>query len=619
MQRNTEFLAFEVLRSAALQFCVCRLIGGNECNNLCTDAAVPTNVWLQASYTYNPSATNKELLTVSYTSSGSTVTLTKTSTTGIGGFAPRKYGFGYSASGCSGNQGWIVVGGCPDRANFDLAGFYFIQTLASSADVTVLFQAIASSSEIAFDRSTTCPCNAGFGGSGRSNCASCAPGTYKSEVKSGSCSLCAANTYSTAVQATNVSTCLACPNNSVSVPGRFECECNYGYEGNMFNCSACVPGKFKHILGTSACMHCPANMEALGFASRVCASLPGFNGIGYALDDVGRSCGASLTGTCNTLSNGAVSTGTTLDGALDGSTSTFVSVTFNQNLARSCGNAGTAACVASSSPLLSGTADLAIDGSTSSQMQTNNELASAVRPWWRVDFGRERSVFAVNVMSTNWAYTKDFKIVVGNIPDTQSALNAVCADYLVGAGSAYVKFNCEDIVSGRYLYIINGPHASNFLTLSEVVVESFNYIATPSLMLPWWAVDFEVERAVSGVVIRTQAANVVQVRVGHSTVPLQNAICDQNRTLSTAVSNNIMCSSAMLGRYLFVIGTGNTVLVLNDVRTLGAPVAQCAAGTYKPLVGNTNCTSCSASSASVTNAAYVTQCSCNAGYIGGWS
>jgi len=387
----------------------------------------------------------------------------------------------------------------------------------------------------------------------------------------------------------------------------------------MFSCSACVPGKYKNVLGTSACVDCPANMEARGFASRVCASLPGFNGLGYALDDVGRSCGASLTGTCSTLSNGAVSTGTAFDGALDASTSTYVSVTFNQNLARSCGATGTAACVSSSAPLLSGSADLAIDASTSSQMQTNNEAASAVRPWWQVDFGVSRSVFAVSVMSTNWAYTKDFKIVVGNVPDAQSPLNAVCADYLVGAGSAYVKFNCEDVVSGRYLYIINGPHAQNYLTLSDVVVDSFNYIATPSLMLPWWAVDFEVERAVSGLVIRTQEANVVQVRVGHSSDPLQNAICAHNRTLSTTANNTLMCSSAMLGRYLFVIGTGNTVLVMNDVRTLGFPTAQCAAGTYKPLVGNTNCTSCSASSASVTNAAYVTQCSCNAGYIGGWS
>ena len=355
-----------------------------------------------------------------------------------------------------------------DRPNFDLAGLYFISAVVQDADIAVLLEAIATASPILFERTTRCLCNAGFGGSGRSNCASCAPGTFKSAVRSASCSLCAANTYSTAVQATNVSTCLACPNNSVSVPGRFECECNFGYEGDMFSCTACVPGKFKHILGTSACMDCPANMEALGFASRVCASLPGFNGLGYALDDVGRSCGASLTGTCTTFSNGAVSTGTTLDGAIDASTSTFVSVTFNQNLARSCGSAGTAACVATSSPLLSGTAGLAIDGSTSSQMQTNSEAASAVRPWWGVDFGQSRSVFAVRVMSTAWTMTRDFKIVVGDVANAQSPLNAVCADYLTGSGSGYISFMCEDTVSGRYLYIINGPHASNFLTLSEI-------------------------------------------------------------------------------------------------------------------------------------------------------
>ena len=34
------------------------------------------------------------------------------------------------------------------------------------------------------------------------------------------------------------------------------------------------------------------------------------------------------------------------------------------------------------------------------------------------------------------------------------------------------------------------------------------------------------------------------------------------------------------------------VLVLNEVRVLGFPTAQCAAGTFKPLVGNHNCTAC---------------------------
>ncbi len=145
MQRHTEFLGFEVHRSSGLQFCVCTLTGGNECSNLCTDTVVLTNVWLQSSYTYNPSATNKQLLTVSYISSGSTVTLTKTSTTTISGLSQRKYAFGYSVSGCSGNQNFIVPDGCPDRSNFELTGFYFTLRLTSDADITILFQVIVDS------------------------------------------------------------------------------------------------------------------------------------------------------------------------------------------------------------------------------------------------------------------------------------------------------------------------------------------------------------------------------------------------------------------------------------------------------------------------------------------
>ena len=75
----------------------------------------------------------------------------------------------------------------------------------------------------------------------------------------------------------------------------------------------------------------------------------------------------------------------------------------------------------------------------------------------------------------------------------------------------------------------------------------------------------------------------------------------------------------MLGRYIFVIGAGNKVLVLNDVRVLGAPTAPCAAGTYKPLVGNHNCTACPASTTSAVGATSVGQCNCNPGYLSGWS
>ena len=624
MQSGTEGNFFELYLSDTLQFCVrSQFYNWMSCCT-CTDTAVPINVWLQVSYTDNPSASPRQTLKVAYMpTTGTTIVLSKTNgDAGTWGMNDGiKTVIGYSA-GCLGMLREFpmpsTLNAACDRPNFDLAGFYLIQTAASDADIAVLLEAIAIGTQILYDKISTCQCNAGFGGTGRSNCASCAPGTYKSEVQSVSCSLCAANTYSTAVQAINVSTCLACPSNSESVPGRFECECTFGYDGDMFNCAACVPGKFKRFLGTSSCMDCPANTEALGIASKVCASLPGYNGLGYALDDVGRSCGASLTGTCTTLSNGATSTGTAADGALDSSVSTFVSVSFNPNLARSCGNTGTGSCFASHEPVFLGAASLANDGNTNTRSEADYQIGS-VRPYWRVDFGQSRTVFAVKILSLAWQYLKDFKITVGDSPDAKSSANVVCADYLTGSGSNYMTYNCEDSVNGRYLYVINGPHASNYLSISEVVVEAFNYTAAPSAMLPWWAVDFEIERAVSGLVIRTQASSVVQVRVGHSTDPLQNAVCAQNRTLSTTANNTLMCSSAMLGRYLSVIGTGNTLLVLNDVRVLGFPAAQCAAGTYKPLVGNHNCTACPAFSTSVVGATSIAQCSCRAGYLDVWS
>jgi hypothetical protein len=226
-------------------------------------------------------------------------------------------------------------------------------------------------------------------------------------------------------------------------------------------------------------------------------------------------------------------------------------------------------------------------------------------------------VFAVKILVTTvawWQYLKDFKIVVGNVADAQSPLNAVCVNYLTGSGTSYVTIACEDTVRGRYLYIVNGPHAQNYLTLSEVVVESFNYTANPALMQPWWAVDFAVERAVASVVIQTQAATTVQVRVGHSTDPLQNAVCASG-AIAPGVNNTLTCTAAMAGRYVAVVGPGNSVLVLNEIRVAGAAAAQCAAGSYKSLAGNTACTACPAFSTSAVGATVVAQCSCSAPYF----
>jgi len=281
MQQGSEFVGFEVSRNAGLQFCVCALTGGNECNNFCTNDAVPTNVWLQVSYTYNPSITNKQLLNVSYVSGGSTVVLSKTSTVQILSLtSARKHGFGYSAGDCSGNQAWLAprAEAYCDRANFDLAGFYLIETLASDADVTVIFQAIASSSPIAFDRSTKCPCNAGFGGSGRSNCASCAPGSYKSMAAAVPCSLCPVNMYSFAVQALDIGSCVSCPEGTVSMAGEIICYCAPGSTGPNFGpCASCAASTFKNWRNSSACVACPANSDSVA-GTLLCPCNVGYTG-----------------------------------------------------------------------------------------------------------------------------------------------------------------------------------------------------------------------------------------------------------------------------------------------------------------------------------------------------
>jgi Tyrosine-protein kinase ephrin type A/B receptor-like len=108
----------------------------------------------------------------------------------------------------------------------------------------------------------------------------------------------------------------------------------------------------------------------------------------------------------------------------------------------------------------------------------------------------------------------------------------------------------------------------------------------------------------------------VQVRVGHSTDPLQNAVCASG-ALAAGANSTITCLSAMAGRYLFVVGAGSSVLVLNEVRVLGIAAAPCPADTFKPLVGNASCTACPAFSTSAVGATSVAQCSCRDGYLDG--
>jgi len=531
--------------------------------------------------------------------------------------------------------------------NADIAGLFVVDEYLDTLTTTAITNAIIRGQDLT-SIDDLCSCNAGYtgpdSGASKGQCTTCPPGTYKATGGSATCTFCPANTYSAAVQATTNSTCLACPVNSVAVPGSTQCLCDVGYTGEMASCAACPAGKYKRVTGTSACITCPANTVAVNAATTVCVGVAGFSGLGYPLEDVARSCGSTLTETCKTLSNGATSNaGGTTDGALDGSVSTFVSVAFNPNLARSCGSTGTQACVASNAPLFQGAPSLGNDGDTNTATRSQYGTANLpyITPYWSVDFGRSTSVFAVKILimlaygQDGWVDLKDFKITVGDSPvwsaaDGKTPLNTVCADYLTGAGRSYVTFTCEDTVRGRYLHVVGGPHVFNYVTISEIAVEAFNYTANPALMQPWWAVDFEVERAVASVVIQAslqsaagsrrllQASTTLQVRVGHSTDPFMNTVCASGAILSGA-NNTITCPAAMAGRYMFVVAPANSVMVLNEVRVIGAAAAPCASGTYKSAVGNTNCTACPAFGTSVISATSITQCSCRAGYLDVWS
>jgi hypothetical protein len=277
--------AIEINLSDTLQLCVKAREGHWGDYSVCTSSAVPINVWLQVSYTYHRDRWPRTMLNVIYLSTiGNTVTLSGVGYSFIlrdGGTIGVRSAIGYSTSGtCAGPHTPMIPSNNPvcDRPNFDLAGFYFIHTLASDADIAVLLGAIATGSQIYYDRSNSCPCNAGFGGTGRSDCKTCAPGSYKSEVSSSPCSLCPANMYSFAVQAVNVSTCETCPEGTVSMAGEIICFCAAGLTGPNFGpCELCEAGKFKNWRNSSECVGCPPNSDSVPGTS-LCPCNVGYTG-----------------------------------------------------------------------------------------------------------------------------------------------------------------------------------------------------------------------------------------------------------------------------------------------------------------------------------------------------
>jgi hypothetical protein len=202
MQRSNEYVAFQIhtiVSQGIFKLCVSAYNSANHYPSRCTKDSVPLDVWLQVTYTYNRTRIGYGTLDLTYVNTtGVPVSLSSGVLGNFAGsmdvqeFTPRKFVLGYSAvTDCAGNfpntqirlldsLGNVENGNNCDRPNFDLAGFYFIQTLLSPAQISLIFQAIASGRQIAYDNSIagrgntgvscsvcraveTCTCDSGYG------------------------------------------------------------------------------------------------------------------------------------------------------------------------------------------------------------------------------------------------------------------------------------------------------------------------------------------------------------------------------------------------------------------------------------------------------------------------
>jgi cysteine-rich repeat protein len=153
---------------------------------------------------------------------------------------------------CQCNAGWLNINGtingtaCDDVNECDLGG--------CPANVTACTNTLGS---------FYCECNVGFTGPDFKSCVECIAGTYKNATGNMSCSLCPANTFSTTIASITVDNCLTCPLNAISLEGSnslYACICALGFTGpDGENCTACNPGFYKDVNGSSNCTGCPVN------------------------------------------------------------------------------------------------------------------------------------------------------------------------------------------------------------------------------------------------------------------------------------------------------------------------------------------------------------------------
>eukprot|EP00961_Rhodomonas_salina_P102164 1374140-Rhodomonas_salina.1 len=138
------------------------------------------------------------------------------------------------------------------------------------------------------DGANDCNCNSGYTGSNGGDCRECVPGKYKPSIGSAACTLCPTETYSTTDAATSAGVCESCPLYTVSLAGSnnlTDCVCALGYTGpDGLECTPCVAGTYKDVIGSSLCLSCPADSTSLSASDALsdCLCNAGFEGSGPA-------------------------------------------------------------------------------------------------------------------------------------------------------------------------------------------------------------------------------------------------------------------------------------------------------------------------------------------------
>jgi hypothetical protein len=147
-----------------------------------------------------------------------------------------------------------------------------------------------------------------------------------------------------------------------------------------------------------------------------------------------------------------------------------------QNAARTCGADGMSACPTTASTTWSDMiTEKAVDGQTSLKDQRGTCYSSQkeIRPWWRLDMGKTRIVESVELFASTLADSPidDVKVYVSSSSEIEIARESVCTSVNADGATGGIYFlNCDENMSGRYLWVEGFFPKEDFLVLCEVEV-----------------------------------------------------------------------------------------------------------------------------------------------------